>query len=91
MTLCIQDDGCGYEPETAPHGLGIIGMSERARLLGGTVTIHSQPGEGTTVQATIPGPAIHDTENARTCEKHHVATVQAKPLERMKKHGNRDK
>lgn len=91
ITLCIQDDGCGYEQETAPHGLGIIGMSERARLLGGTVTIHSQPGRGTTVQAIIPGLAIHDMENTRACEKYSAATAQTKPLEGIKKHGNRDK
>jgi two-component system sensor histidine kinase UhpB len=35
-------------------GLGILGMRERARLLGGTLTIHSQPNRGTTVQAIIP-------------------------------------
>ena len=35
-------------------GLGILGMRERARLLGGTLTVQSQPDHGTTVRAIIP-------------------------------------
>jgi len=57
IALSIQDDGCGYEQETVQLGLGIVGMSERARSLGGTLTIHSQLKHGTTVQAIIPYPA----------------------------------
>jgi two-component system sensor histidine kinase UhpB len=60
ITLSIQDDGSGYEQEKVHPRLGIVGMSERARLLGGTLTIHSQPGHGTTVQASIPCPAMQD-------------------------------
>jgi two-component system, NarL family, sensor histidine kinase UhpB len=57
ITLSIQDDGSGYEQEKVHPRLGIVGMSERARLLGGTLTIHSQLDHGTTVQASIPCPA----------------------------------
>jgi two-component system sensor histidine kinase UhpB len=57
IELSIQDDGCGYEPEKAHLGLGILGMRERTRLLGGTLIIRSRPGYGTTVQAIIPYPA----------------------------------
>jgi len=35
--------------------LGIIGMQERTRLLGGTLSVHSEPGAGTTVVVTVPG------------------------------------
>ena len=35
-------------------GLGLVSMSERARVLGGTVSIVSGPNQGTRVQATIP-------------------------------------
>jgi two-component system sensor histidine kinase UhpB len=60
IALSIQDDGSGYEQEKVHPRLGIVGMSERARLLGGTLTIHSQPGHGTTVQASIPCPTMPD-------------------------------
>jgi two-component system sensor histidine kinase UhpB len=52
--LTIRDDGCGYDVEKQPPGLGIFGMNERASLLGGTLSITSQPGQGTTVQAQLP-------------------------------------
>lgn len=53
LRLVIADDGRGFDPETvqpsATGGFGLIGMSERARLLGGTLTIESTPGQGTSV------------------------------------------
>jgi len=54
-TLTIADDGIGFSPG-ASHagGLGLRGMAERAARLGGQLTIVSQPGEGTRVQATVP-------------------------------------
>jgi two-component system sensor histidine kinase UhpB len=54
ITLKIADDGCGFDPSRPSTGLGILGMRERANLLGGTLTIHSSPGKGTTVQAMLP-------------------------------------
>lgn len=64
-TLCVKvsDDGCGIEPGRAP-GLGLTGMSERIRGLGGRFTVDSAPGEGTVVTALIP--VQHETENAAT-------------------------
>ncbi len=56
LCLQIRDDGCGYDPSAQHQGLGIFGMYERAALLGGKVTISSQPGQGTTVQAVLPLP-----------------------------------
>ena len=57
VTLRIKDDGCGF-PEsterTVEHGhLGIAGMMERARRLGGKLDISSRPGAGTEVVATF--------------------------------------
>ena len=53
--LRIRDDGRGMPPE-APAGqsLGLLGIRERAELLGGTVSIDSRPGEGTMITATLP-------------------------------------
>jgi PAS domain S-box-containing protein len=56
----VQDDGSGFEVPVAftaserQRTLGLVGMQERAALLGGTVTIASRPGGGTTVSVTLP-------------------------------------
>ena len=54
--LEIRDNGKGMsrEPIASPHSLGLLGMRERAELLGGSVTIESREGEGTCVRATLP-------------------------------------
>ena len=56
----VSDDGCGFDVEAtlrtpaARAHLGLHGMRERAALLGGTVTIESTPGEGTTIYVRVP-------------------------------------
>ncbi len=58
VLLKITDDGRGFNPETAvgPQDghFGLLGMSERAKRLGGKVQIESAPGRGTTVRVEIP-------------------------------------
>jgi len=55
LRLRIEDDGAGFDPSAVPPGrFGLLGMSERARLLGGTLTVESAPGAGTAVDATVP-------------------------------------
>ena len=56
ISLQVRDDGCGFDPLQKHAGLGIAGMRERATLLEGTLTIISQPGEGTTVEVCLPLP-----------------------------------
>ncbi len=52
--LIVEDDGEGFDPSGADHsGLGLGGMTERARLVGGELDIRSSPGAGTTVRLTI--------------------------------------
>jgi signal transduction histidine kinase len=58
IALTVRDNGKGFVPETiqrdpAAGGLGLVGISERATLLGGYATIHSAPGRGTTVDISI--------------------------------------
>jgi signal transduction histidine kinase len=61
-TLILEDDGRGFDVATELTGagdrrpLGIFGMRERATLLGGTLTIESSPGTGTTIFVEIPLP-----------------------------------
>jgi signal transduction histidine kinase len=53
----IKDWGMGFQPDKVCYGeqhLGLLGMRERARLLGGTCTIDSGPGQGTSVLIRIP-------------------------------------
>jgi len=53
--LIVEDDGQGFEPQTVPAGhFGLIGMNERARLLGGDFKLQSGPGSGTKIEVTIP-------------------------------------
>lgn len=49
----ISDDGIGFHPERT-RGMGILGMEERVRQLGGTIELRSAPGKGTTVHAVLP-------------------------------------
>ena len=56
LTLEVHDNGGGIPEDKLSSGesLGILGMRERALLLGGQLTISGAPGEGTTVRVRIP-------------------------------------
>jgi signal transduction histidine kinase len=56
LTLSVRDNGRGVSAEKtlAPSSVGLLGMRERAALLGGSLTIESTPRAGTTVTTTIP-------------------------------------
>ena len=52
VTLVIEDDGVGFEPadqESRDLGVGLVGMQERASLIGAALQIESQPGRGTSI------------------------------------------
>ena len=55
VTLRVSDDGRGFDPQHADAAghFGLAGMRERTQLVGGELTITSQPGQGTTIQFTI--------------------------------------
>jgi two-component system, NarL family, sensor histidine kinase UhpB len=53
--LRVRDDGAGFDPsDVAVGSLGLKGMAERARLVGGELDVRSAPGGGTTVTLRIP-------------------------------------
>lgn len=56
LTLSVRDDGVGFTTSDTrrPDALGLLGLRERARLLGGSVAIISAQGTGTTVQVQLP-------------------------------------
>jgi two-component system sensor histidine kinase UhpB len=59
LELNVEDDGIGFDPEqVAPsengEGLGLLGMKERAALVGGALELTSKPGRGTSINVRIP-------------------------------------
>ncbi len=56
MHVTVADDGRGFDPDDVVIGRsrGLVGMRERAELLGGRLELRSAPGEGTTVHTTLP-------------------------------------
>jgi signal transduction histidine kinase len=57
LHLTVRDDGVGFEPDSAAHRsrrLGLTSMEERARALGGALSIDSEPGAGTTIDLEVP-------------------------------------
>jgi two-component system sensor histidine kinase DegS len=63
LTILISDDGCGYDlnrvesRDGGEGGFGLLGISERVKMLGGTQEIESKIGGGTTVLIKIPVPS----------------------------------
>lgn len=54
----VRDDGRGFDPRVSPRedgrGLGLMGMRERATLVGGRVSVESEPGAGTRIRLEVP-------------------------------------
>ena len=64
--LMIKDLGRGFDVETAKQGrgLGLTSMSERVRLVNGTIAIESKPKAGTTIRVRVPLPSEEDPRRA---------------------------
>jgi signal transduction histidine kinase/ABC-type uncharacterized transport system substrate-binding protein len=56
LYVSVWDDGVGFDVSSIGKnaGLGLRSMEERARFLGGRFAIHSRPGSGTKIEASIP-------------------------------------
>jgi signal transduction histidine kinase len=52
LHLLVRDDGVGGA--TVAHGSGLLGLSDRVQALGGTITVRSPAGEGTTLEIDLP-------------------------------------
>ncbi len=60
LRCTISDDGRGFEPKTGPvGGLGLVGIRERLRPIGGSLQIDSAPGKGTQLSILIPLEGPH--------------------------------
>ena len=64
VVVMVEDDGVGFDPVLARHSgrLGLLGMRERAEMLGGSLVVDSSEGQGTTVVAEVPDA---DPDSAR--------------------------
>jgi len=62
LHLRVDDDGVGFDPAGVPADrFGLIGMRERARLLGGVLIVESAPDAGTAIDVSVPivSPVVH--------------------------------
>ena len=61
LDLTMKDDGIGFDAEAARRhalsgkSLGLLGMQERVRLAGGTISLESSPGKGSKIHVSVPG------------------------------------
>jgi signal transduction histidine kinase len=56
--LRVSDDGSGFEPtaiRAAGRHLGLVSMRDRSSGVGGTLSVESAPGKGTTIEMEVPG------------------------------------
>lgn len=80
LLLEVSDNGRVAVPEDAdPASLGIIGMQERARILGGSLDIHGDPGVGTSVRLDVP---IVRSIRARDAKSTKILIVDDHPIVR---------
>jgi len=68
VDVTVQDDGAGFDTRFM-RGLGLLGMEERIRRLGGRLNISSEPGRGTMVRAALPVAEL-DTRNGHEAHSH---------------------
>jgi PAS domain S-box-containing protein len=57
IDLILRDDGRGFDRSATSDGYGLIGMAERAELMGGTLSIESGETIGTTLHVRLPAPS----------------------------------
>jgi len=64
--LTVKDSGKGFDREAArtSQGIGLISMEERLKLVNGTLSIETQPGRGTTIEARVPVSSARDSMRA---------------------------
>lgn len=65
----IVDDGRGFDVKAArPNSLGLLGMEERIRELGGSLRVNSAPGRGTRIEFRLPRPAGPEVPDVRSID-----------------------
>lgn len=57
LTFVVMDDGRGFDPHATGYGTGLQGIADRLDAIGGTLSIASRAGAGTTISGTVPAVA----------------------------------
>jgi signal transduction histidine kinase len=58
LRFSVADDGAGFDVRSGPRGHGFVNMDDRVGAMGGRISVHSAPGEGTTISGTVPVPEV---------------------------------
>ncbi len=58
LLLEVEDHGCGFQPNGAGHGIGLVAMRERSDLIGGTIRWMQAPHGGTIVRLEVPSERL---------------------------------
>jgi signal transduction histidine kinase len=69
VQFSVQDDGSGFDKKMV-RGLGLLGMEERVRRLGGRLRVDSSPGRGTVIVAELPLEDGNRSEEHATADTH---------------------
>ena len=71
LKLTVRDNGKGFDPDRVhdEDRFGLVGMRERAYLIGGTLRLHSSPGNGAEVVLIVPvrGDGVDSEKRGRSC------------------------
>src|SRR5437773_12434645 len=63
VVLWVRDDGKGFDAATVPDGhLGLAGMRARAEKIGARLVVDARPGQGTTIEVTVPPETLARAE-----------------------------
>ena len=79
LRIVVDDDGCGFDPRTLPRhqgpgGLGLPGITERLRSLGGGFYVESNPGQGTRAILEVPNESTEQAVDGAS-----TTTQRARP------------
>lgn len=64
LSLVVEDDGIGFERDNKEKSFGLLGIRERALMMGGKARVSSMPGKGTRVSVSIPDSPPPDSARA---------------------------
>jgi signal transduction histidine kinase len=70
ISVSVADDGRGFDLQSIKaRGLGLLGMEERVRELGGSIEIQSSPGRGTRIYISLPRPQEPRAQDAEDIDR----------------------
>ncbi len=71
LTFEVRDDGRGFDPGSTGYGTGLRGIADRLDAIGGSLSVRSAPGEGTTVAGRIPVARFDVREAVKSDGRNH--------------------